>query len=568
MYSFTWYDYDISFAKNPQTFLSTQDLVTEMIRGSMRWGLSGLIIWGASEDVETNTTMQCSTNENSLYSYIETKLGPAVFEASIAANNCSKKRCSNRGTCWGDAAQQEKYCDCDKGFGGVDCSSSSSSSSVRWPTKRPTFKNTPAFTPPFTPTHTPTATSLPQLTTTNGKLTTLNGTLFIPRGANYIRLNGSQEGTSPTTPMKPVYHSTFSSTLFNVTQAKALLTQLSLNGYNIVRVFIDHGDPDRDDAVVQDNYLSKQYMDNVATFVQLAAKLNIYTIPTLELFPSYTSQYGCNATSLEQKLFPYPNAALFISGCVRAKRQYVIDFLHELQQRLGSLSALGMVFIENELSISVGSQPFIGNETFVKSANGQEYNMKNTSQRLQLYEESARFWSSQVRNGIKSVDENVLVGVGMFTYAAVGKTFASSKNLTTCKFKEDCRVPPRPSAIENVVDVLDVHVYQTPSWTGIADDLVSSDWQSLEKKTPIVMAEFGAFRVNPQVFANQTEAATAMVQQQIDSCVFGFSGWLFWTADTWEQPILWNFVSAPKIGEYLSPNARFDPCSSTRTIAS
>ena len=332
-----------------------------------------------------------------------------------------------------------------------------------------------------------------------------------------------------------------------------------------MRVFIDHGDPNRkdNDGAVQNNYLSKQYMDNVATFVQLASKLNIYTIPTLELFPSYTSRYGCNATALEQKLFPYPNAALFIPGCVRAKRQYAIDFLHELKQRLGSLSALGMVFIENELSISVGSQPFIGNEALVKSANGQEYNMKNASQRLQLYEESARFWSSQVRNGIKSVDENVLVGVGMFTYAAVGKTFASSKNLTKCKFKEDCRVPPRPSAIENVIDVLDVHVYQTPSWTGIAVDLASSDWQSLKKTTPIVMAEFGAFRKNPMVFANQTEAATAMVQQQIDSCKFGFSGWLFWTADTWEQPILWNFASAPKIGKYLSPKARVDPCSSS-----
>ena len=566
MYSFTWYDYDISFSKNPQTFLSPEDLVTEMIRGSMRWGLSGLIIWGASEDVETNTAMQCSTNENSLYSYIENKLGPAVLEASIAANNCSKKRCSNRGTCWGDAAQGEKYCDCDKGFDGVDCSSSGGG----LPTKRPTFKKPtlerptlirPTFTPTFTPT---TATSLPQLTTSNGKLTTSDG-LFIPRGANYIRLNGSQGGTSRTTPMNPVYHSTFSSTLFNVTQAKALLTQLSLNGYNIVRVFIDHGDPNRkdNDGAVQNNYLSKQYMDNVATFVQLASKLNIYTIPTLELFPSYTSRYGCNATALEQELFPYPNAALFIPGCVRAKRQYAIDFLHELKQRLGSLSALGMVFIENELSISVGSQPFIGNEALVKSANGQEYNMKNASQRLQLYEESARFWSSQVRNGIKSVDENVLVGVGMFTYAAVGKTFASSKNLTKCKFKEDCRVPPRPSAIENVIDVLDVHVYQTPSWTGIAVDLASSDWQSLKKTTPIVMAEFGAFRKNPMVFANQTEAATAMVQQQIDSCKFGFSGWLFWTADTWEQPILWNFASAPKIGKYLSPKARVDPCSST-----
>ena len=53
--------------------------------------------------------------------YIENQLGPAVLAASMTANNCSKHRCSNHGTCWGDAAQGEKFCDCDKGFGGVDC---------------------------------------------------------------------------------------------------------------------------------------------------------------------------------------------------------------------------------------------------------------------------------------------------------------------------------------------------------------------------------------------------------------------------------------------------------------
>ena len=121
MYSFSWYDYDISLATHPQTFLSSEDLITEMVRSSMRWGLSGNILWGASFDVENNTALQCSTKENSLYTYIENQLGPAVLAASMAANNCSKHRCSNHGTCWGDAAQGEKFCDCDKGFGGVDC---------------------------------------------------------------------------------------------------------------------------------------------------------------------------------------------------------------------------------------------------------------------------------------------------------------------------------------------------------------------------------------------------------------------------------------------------------------
>ena len=262
--------------------------------------------------------------------------------------------------------------------------------------------------------------TLPQLTVSRGKITTSNThTPFIPRGANYIRLNASQGGASPTDPTHPVYHSTFSPRLFNATQAQARLAQLHAQGYNIVRVFVDHGDPTRHDGVVLGNYLSPRYMDNVATFVRLASRFHMYTIPTLELFPSYVPRYNCNATVLDQQLFPYPNAALFVAGCVRAKRQYGIDFLFELKQRLGSLSSIGMVLIENELSVSVGAAPFLATAGSVRPANNQTYDLSNSSQRLGLVEDSGRFWSTSVRTGLRSIDPNVLVGVGMFTFAAV-----------------------------------------------------------------------------------------------------------------------------------------------------
>jgi hypothetical protein len=285
--------------------------------------------------------------------------------------------------------------------------------------------------------------TLPQLTVSRGKITTSNHTPFIPRGANYIRLNASQGGASPTDPTHPVYHSTFSPRLFNATQAQARLAQLHAQGYNIVRVFVDHGDPTRHDGVVLGKYLSPRYMDNVATFVRLASRFHMYTIPTLELFPSYVPRYNCNATVLDQQLFPYPNAALFVAGCVRAKRQYGIDFLFELKQRLGSLSSIGMVLIENELSVSVGAAPFLATAGSVRPANNQTYDLSNSSQRLGLVEDSGRFWSTSVRTGLRSIDPNVLVGVGMFTFAAVsalvvqgGSTFATLGSSTDQTPKE------------------------------------------------------------------------------------------------------------------------------------
>jgi len=116
MYSFAWYDYDISFQKYSQTLLSPTDLETEMVRGATRWGLSGVLIWGASADVQ-NATRQCG--DDGLGLYVQQRLGPAVMRAAVAANNCSRMRCSNSGRCYG--APGEAGCDCDKGHIGTNC---------------------------------------------------------------------------------------------------------------------------------------------------------------------------------------------------------------------------------------------------------------------------------------------------------------------------------------------------------------------------------------------------------------------------------------------------------------
>ena len=103
------------------------------------------------------------------------------------------------------------------------------------------------------------------------------------------------------------------------------------------------------------------------------------------------------------------------------------------------------------------------------------------------------------------------------SFFQVGRTFATSQQFPPCNTTtEDCRVPPRPSSLQHAVDVLDVHVYQSPSWAGLSLDLDSSDWPSVSgSSTPIVMGEFGAFRAQPTVFATPVAAAVAMVKQQV-----------------------------------------------------
>ena len=92
-------------------------------------------------------------------------------------------------------------------------------------------------------------------------------------------------------------------------------------------------------------------------------------------------------------------------------------------------------------------------------------------------------------------------------------------------------------------------------------DLASSEWDQVSfQRKPVIMGEFGAWRHNPSVWPTGKAAATGMVQQQVDSCKFNFSGSMLWTYDTMEQPRLWNMKSAPEIAAALSPKVRPNPC--------
>ena len=69
-----------------------------------------------------------------------------------------------------------------------------------------------------------------------------NATPFVPRGVNFNRPNASIGGTDPVTdPARPTHHALFAPGRYNGTAAKNMLRSLVNDGYNIVRVFLDHG---------------------------------------------------------------------------------------------------------------------------------------------------------------------------------------------------------------------------------------------------------------------------------------------------------------------------------------
>lgn len=393
--------------------------------------------------------------------------------------------------------------------------------------------------------------SFPSFETSNGNI--------VLRGANYIRLNGSI-GVSPP---KPAYHSTFSTSLCNRSRNSGAMKTLAANGFNIVRVFLDDGTIHRSDGINGDwnsTDLNAGYLDNLAAFVEDATSNKIYVIITAYGVPA-SQEFVCGSNRTE-----YPNSLLLDPDCIAAKAKYISQLVRGLKTRLGPLISTVLLSMENEVSMSSSILPFSQMSGHFIGVDGKAYSLSSLDERQALADMSYVRWASEANKAAKTIAPEMLVTTGMFSFAAVGKTFITGHGLPQPAPHIDTRVPPRPAIFTSGpdhLDFVDFHVYQTPPapWN-FTEDLASSDWDSLanDMDVPILMGEFGAFRQNPAVFPSSKTAASAMATQQADSCSKRFVGWLFWTQDTNEQPRLWNFDSAPEILSALTPHNRPDPC--------
>ena len=116
MYSFAWHDY---FPPS-RAFLSAEDVETEFVKPALRWGLSGVVVWGISSDAHNAT--RCGGGPASISELVNSTVGPAIKRAADAAEACAAARCSGHGTCWAGQDGNSTLCDCDISFSGADCS--------------------------------------------------------------------------------------------------------------------------------------------------------------------------------------------------------------------------------------------------------------------------------------------------------------------------------------------------------------------------------------------------------------------------------------------------------------
>jgi hypothetical protein len=117
-------------------------------------------------------------------------------------------------------------------------------------------------------------------------------------------------------------------------------------------------------------------------------------------------------------------------------------------------------------------------------------------------------------------------------------------------------IETRPAIWESTADFLDLHPYPGGDLT-LPQYIDNFGMAGMEEK-PILMGEFGAARSS---YATEAGAARALHDWQVESCGYGFDGWLLWTWDGEEQTDFYNALTGEGlINQALAPASRPDPC--------
>jgi len=354
----------------------------------------------------------------------------------------------------------------------------------------------------------------------------LSGEKFVPRGSNYVRLAPmGYEGN--------LWHSTLNPGFYDPRQAEAALRQMHALGYNTVRVFIDCcrkyvnvGDPK--------GFLSSAYLDIVVDFLNKAMANDIFVILSLDATPA---DGGYNELWQECcEIFDARNLRYLTSGGITAKRRYDQDFIRGLINHHAPFEAILGYDLTNEVHFDADKPPFTLTSGSVTTANGVTYNLSSVEDKQRMMDENLVYWIDRQREAIRELDPGGLVSVSFFCNPYL--------------------VDTRAAIWKSSADYFDLHVYLGQGLT-LAQYVQGFGMEGFVEK-PIIMGEFGAFKSHT---SSVTRAAQALQTLQVDSCPYGFDGWLLWTWDGEEQTELWNGASGGGvINQALSPLTRPDPC--------
>lgn len=370
------------------------------------------------------------------------------------------------------------------------------------------------------------------------------GTTFVPRGNNYVRLARVDGfyGSSF------VAHTTFHVGLYDSTRAEDALSQMEALGYNLVRVFVN-GDTFGSMYRSANGPLNNAYLANIADFLRRAKSHGIRTVLTTGFaFGRDASFAPCSAN------FGGENLRVLTSCGVAADKGFFTDLINGLDAAGAPMDAIFSYELRTEQIFNGNQLPLSLNAGMVTTANGQTYDMSNAMSRQQMMDDGLVFWANEVTAQIKALAPQTFVDIGFFAPNAPTVWRDNGDNTRIVK--------PYPAIASSNVDYVKFSLYPDQGLT-LAEAAVNFGFAGFQQK-PIVMGEFGEL-VNGFTIP---QAASRLLNWQLDSCTtYHFKGWQLWTWDT--EPAeqvdgpFWTAVDSngvTTINDALAPANRPDPC--------
>lgn len=361
------------------------------------------------------------------------------------------------------------------------------------------------------------------------------GQKFVPRGMNYIRLASQTKIDGSQT----FGHSLFDPGKYDAAKVSADFQKMHADGYNAARVFLS---PDTMGTTT--GGFSSAYMDNIVDLLRHAKQNQIYVMFTLDWIPG--GKYGEILSADCCSIFALMNANFLPPAGLKANQAFFHDFAAELIASGAPTEYIFSYQLRNKMFYDGDQPPLSFNSGLVTTANGITYDMSNQSDKQKMLEENNVYWIDAVRASILEADPTALVSVGFFHPQSPNPSRIGDPRIAVTE----------PAIWRSKADFIDLHAY--PGFElNLKQYLENFGLNDMQEK-PVVMGEFGG---EISRFPNITNAALTFRDWQVESCQYGFDGWIFWTWDLNEQPDFFNaLMQDGAINGALAPVARPDPC--------
>ncbi len=363
----------------------------------------------------------------------------------------------------------------------------------------------------------------------------ITGDKFIPRGMNYIRLANQTKMDGSST----FGHALFDPGQYNSLKVSSDLSKMHADGYNVARVFLSP-----DTMGTPTGGFSADYMKNVVEFLKYAETNEMYVIFTLDWIPG--GKYGTILNEDCCSTFALMNANFLPKAGLEANKVFFQDFARELIQMGAPTEYIFSYQLRNEMFYDGDQPPLSFTTGEVKTANGKTYDMSSEAEKKAMIEENNVHWLDTIRAAILEVDPTALVSAGFFV----------PQEPNPARIGDPRFVVSAPAIWQSQLDFVDLHAY--PGFELNLKQHVENFGVADMQQKPIVMGEFGGEVAR---FSSIFAAARAFVDWQVESCKYGFDGWIFWTWDLNEQPDFFTaLMNDGAINGALAPALRPDPC--------